>query len=117
MATTMSMAESAVQVGIPPEKAREKWTEWTKDGGPGMGLNGGGKTKDVATEKLPEELRNAEAGTASFEPGDKGGTQVRMQLRYNQEGLEKAGQGADWVEKRINLYLTRFKNFAEGRPA
>ena len=32
-------------------------------------------------------------------------------------GLEKAGQGPDWVEKRINLYLTRFKNFAEGRPA
>ena len=38
MATTMSMAESSVQVGIPPEKAREKWNAWTKEGGPGMGL-------------------------------------------------------------------------------
>ena len=117
MATTMSMAQSAVQVGIPPEKARQKWTDWTTEGGPGMGLQVGGKSQDVKTAGLPEELRNAEAGTAFFEPGDKGGTEVRMQLRYNREGLEKAGQGPDWVEKRINLYLTRFKNFAEGREA
>ena len=56
MATTMSMAQSAVQVGIPPEKARQKWTEWTKEGGPGMGLKVGGKSEDVATGNLPEEL-------------------------------------------------------------
>ena len=117
MATTMSMAESSVQVGIPPEKARAKWNEWTKEGGPGMGLKLEGKSQEIGTGKLPEELRQAEAGTAYFEPGTKGGTEVRMQLRYNPQGLEKAGQGPDWVEKRINLYLTRFKNFAEGRPA
>jgi len=115
MATTMSMAESALEVGIPPEKAREKWTEWTKEGGPGMGLKMGGKSQDVAAAQLPEELRKAEAGTAYFEPGQKDGTEVRMQLRYNREALEKAGQGPDWVQQRINLYLTRFKNFAEGR--
>jgi hypothetical protein len=116
MATTMTMAESSVQVGIPPDQARQKWTEWTKEGGPGMGLQTG-KSQDVSAEKLPEELRKAEAGTAFFEPGGKDGTEVRMQLRYNREGLEKAGQGPEWVENRINLYLTRFKNFAEGRPA
>ncbi|TMG31427.1 MAG: hypothetical protein E6H93_06625 [Chloroflexi bacterium] len=117
MATTMSMAESSVQVGIPPEKAREKWNAWTKEGGPGMGIKFEGKSQDVPAAKLPAELQKAEAGTAYFEPGSKGGTEVRMQLRYNREGLEKAGQGPDWVEQRINLYLTRFKNFAEGRPA
>ncbi|HEX9096044.1 MAG TPA: hypothetical protein VF990_08065 [Candidatus Dormibacteraeota bacterium] len=119
MATTMSMAEGSVQVGIAPDKARQKWTEWTKEGGPGMGLQSSDKSQDVSTQTLPEELRNAEAGTAYFEPGDKdkNATNVRMQLRYNREGLEKAGQGPDWVEKRINLYLTRFKNFAEGRSA
>ena len=117
MATTMSMAESSVQVGIPPEKARAKWNEWTKEGGPGMGLKLEGKSQDIAAGKLPEDLSKAEAGTAYFEPGTKGGTEVRMQLRYNPQGLEKTGQGPDWVEKRINLYLTRFKNFAEGRPA
>ena len=117
MATTMSMAESAVQVGLPPEKAREKWNDWTKEGGPGMGIQAGGKGQDISKGKLPDELKNAEAGTAYFEPGDNKGTEVRMQLRYNREALEKAGQGPDWVEKRINLYLTRFKNFAEGRPA
>jgi len=117
MATTMSIAESSVQVGTPPEKAREKWNEWTKEGGPGMGLTSGGRSQDVSAAKLPEELRKAEAGTAYFEPGDQGGTEGRMQLGYNREALEKAGQGPDWVEKRINLYLTRFKNFAEGRPA
>jgi hypothetical protein len=116
MATTMSMAESAVQIGIPPEKARQKWNDWTKEGGPGMGLTSA-KSQDVKGQQLPEELRNAEAGTAFFEPGKDGGTDVRMQLRYNPQALEKAGQGPDWVEKRINLYLTRFKNFAEGRSA
>ena len=40
-----------------------------------------------------------------------------MELRYNPQALEQAGKGPDWVEQRINLYLTRFKNFAEGRPA
>ena len=117
MATTMSMADSAVQVGIPPEKARQKWNEWTKEGGPGNNIKLEGKSQDIAAGKLPEELRKAEAGTAYFEPGSKGGTEVRMQLRYNREALEKAGQGPEWVEQRINLYLTRFKNFAEGRPA
>jgi len=109
------MAEGSVTVGIPTERAREKWTEWTKEGGPGMGLEMVGKSHDVAAAEVPEGLRNAEAGTAYFEPGQKDGTEVRMQLRYNREALEKAGQGPDWVEKRINLYLTRFKNFAEGR--
>jgi hypothetical protein len=83
----------------------------------GLSLGGDKGGKDVSTAHLPEELRKAEAGTAAFEPGHNGGTDVRMQLRYNREALEKAGQGPDWVEKRINLYLTRFKNFAEGRPA
>ena len=109
MATTMTMAESSVQVGLPPEKARQKWTEWTKEGGPGMGLSNG-------QNGMPEELRNSEAGTANFEPAG-GGSKVRMQLRYNPEAVKKAGQTPEWVEKRIELYLNRFKNFAEGRPA
>jgi len=82
-----------------------------------MGIKFEGKSQDISAAKLPEELQKAEAGTAYFEPGSKGGTDVRMHLRYNREALEKSGQGPDWVEKRINLYLTRFKNFAEGRPA
>src|SRR5437764_14873432 len=76
MATTMSIAESAVQVGIPPEKAREKWTEWTQEGGPGMGLKTGGKSQGGAAAQLPEELRKAEAGTAYFEPGQNDRTAV-----------------------------------------
>jgi hypothetical protein len=117
MATTMSMAQSSVEVGLPADKVRKKWDEWTKEGGPGMGMSTGGGGKDVSAQALPEELRKAEAGMAYFEPGKNGGTDVRMEIRYNREALEKAGQGPDWVEKRINLYLTRFKNFAEGRPA
>src|SRR5256885_15937793 len=103
MATTMSMAQSAVQVGIPPEKARQKWTDWTTEGGPGMGLQVGGKSEDVATAKLPEELRNAEAGTALFEPRDKGGTEGRPQVSYNPEGPGKARHGPARGEKRIKL--------------
>src|SRR5947199_9135319 len=95
MATTMSIAESAVQVGIPPEKAREKWTEWTKEGGPGMGLKMGGKSQDVAAAQLPEELRKAEAGTAYVEPGQKDGAEVRRQLSYNRAAVEKEDKGAE----------------------
>ena len=116
MATTMSMAQSSVEIGNPPEKVRQKWTEWTKEGGPGMGIQSGGQS-DVSAKQLPEELRSAEAGTAHFEKGKDGGTSVRMELRYNPQALEQAGKGPDWVEQRIDLYLTRFKNFAEGRPA
>jgi hypothetical protein len=113
MATTMSMAESSVEVGLPTDKVREKWDQWTKEGGPGMGSTSGGQRGQA----VPEGLKNTEAGTAYFDKGSNGSTNVRMQLRYNPNELEKAGQGPDWVEQRINLYLTRFKNFAEGRSA
>jgi uncharacterized membrane protein len=112
MATTMSMAESSVEVGLPADKVREKWDQWTKEGGPGMGSSGG-----QSGQGLPEGLKNTEAGTAYFDKGSNGSTNVRMQLRYNPNELEKAGQSPDWVEQRINLYLTRFKNFAEGGKA
>ena len=65
MATTMSMAQSAVQVGIPPDKARQKWTEWTKKGGPGMGLQVG-KSQEVAADKLPEELSGGQSQRAGL---------------------------------------------------
>ena len=115
MATTMSMAQSSVEVGLAPDKAREKWNEWTKEGGPGMGITSGGQ--GGSGQQLPEGLKNAEAGTAYFDKGSNGSTNVRMELRYNPDAVEKAGMGPDWVEKRINLYLTRFKNFAEGGKA
>jgi hypothetical protein len=117
MAITMTIAESSVDVKIPPEKAHAKWLEWTKEGGPGMGQKGGGQSEEVSGKQLPEELRNAERGTASFEPGSADGTRVHMQLRYNPDVVKKEGMAPDWVEKRIGLYLQRFKNFAEGRPA
>ena len=113
MATTMSMAQGSVEVQLPPEKAREKWNEWTKEGGPGMGITSGGK----GDQQLPAGLTDKEAGTAYFDKGSNGSTKVRMELRYNPHAVEKAGMGPDWVDQRINLYLTRFKNFAEGGKA
>lgn len=108
MAATMSMAQGAVEVKLPADKAREKWNEWTKEGGPGMGKGG---------QEIPQELKTSEAGTAHFDKGSNGSTNVRMELRYNPSELEKAGKGPEWVDQRINLYLTRFKNFAEGGKA
>jgi hypothetical protein len=105
------MAESSVEVGLPSDKTQAKWQEWTKEGGPGMG-----KTADVKSGQLPEDLRKVEAGTCYFE-GANGTTKVRMQLKFNPEVLQKEGIASDWMEKRISLYLQRFKNFAEGRPA
>jgi hypothetical protein len=117
MATTMTLAESSVDVGLPPDTTHAKWLEWTKEGGPGDGQKTGTASEALTAKQLPEELRNAERGTASFEPGPSGATRVRMQLRYNRDVIEKEGMGPDWVEKRISLYLQRFRNFAEGRPA
>ena len=117
MATVLTMAESSVEVGLPAEKTHAKWIEWTKEGGPGMPQAAKGQGQDISPLQLPEELRKAERGTSYFEPGKAGGTEVRMQLRYNRDVIEKEGLGPDWVEKRIALYLQRFKNFAEGRAA
>jgi hypothetical protein len=117
MATTMTLAESSIELGIPPDKAHAKWLEWTKEGGPGMGLKFGSSSEEISAQQLPEELRNAERGTASFEPGESGGSRVRVQLRYNRDVIEKEKMAPDWVDKRISLYLQRFKNFAEGRQA
>ena len=111
MASVMTAAQSSVEVGIPPEKAKEKWTEWTKQGGPGMSQG------DEKTGKIPAELTKVEQGMAYFEPGSNGNSRVRMELRYNPDALKREGLDEQWVEKRINLYLTRFKNFAEGRKA
>src|ERR671934_1809773 len=110
MASVMTMAQSKVEVGLPPEQTKQKWTEWTKQGGPGMAKNDDGG-------QIPAELQKVEQGMAYFEPGSDKGTSVRMELKYNPDALKKEGLGGDWVEKRINLYLTRFKNFAEGRKA
>jgi hypothetical protein len=109
MASTMSTAESSVQIGLSPDKAHKKWLEWTGEGGPGLG-----QSEEIT--KIPSELGNAEKGKAFFEGSD-GQTRVRMQLLYNTEVVKKEGLAPDWVEKRIGLYLQRFKNFAEGRPA
>jgi hypothetical protein len=111
MSSVMTAAQGSVEVGIPPDKAKEKWTEWTKQGGPGMS-QGGDKSGNI-----PAELAKVEQGMAYFEPGTNGNSRVRMELKVNPDALKKEGLDQDWVEKRINLYLTRFKNFAEGRPA
>jgi hypothetical protein len=117
MATTMTLAQSSIELGIAPDKAHAKWLEWTKEGGPGMGLKFGSSSEEVTSKQLPEELREAERGTVSFEPGSSGGSRVQLQLRYNRDVIAKEKMAPDWVEKRISLYLQRFKNFAEGRPA
>ena len=111
MASVMTTAESSVEVGLPPDQAQRKWLEWTGEGGPGTG----GAT-EVPAKKLPSDLSGAEKGTCYFDSAD-GKTRVRMQLRYNQGVIEKEGLAPDWVDRRINLYLTRFKNFAEGRKS
>jgi hypothetical protein len=114
MATTMQTAESSVEVKMPPEQVHKKWLEWTGEGGPGMPQGG---SAEVDTGKMDPELQKSEKGMAYFEPGGEGATKVRMQLRFNPEVIKNEGLDQDWVSRRINLYLSRFKNFAEGRAA
>jgi hypothetical protein len=114
MATTMQTAESSVEVQMPPEQAHKKWLEWTGEGGPGMPQAG---AQEVDTSKMDPELKKSEKGMAYFEPGSGGATRLRMQLRFNPDVVKKEGLDEDWVSRRINLYLSRFKNFAEGRAA
>jgi hypothetical protein len=110
----MTSAESSVEVGLPPDQTHRKWLEWTGEGGPGTG---GSRSTEVTAEKLPSGLSSAEKGNCYFDAADGGKTRVRMQLRYNQGVIEKEGLAPDWVDQRIKLYLSRFKNFAEGRRA
>jgi hypothetical protein len=110
----MEKAESSVNVGIAPEEAHKKWLEWTGEGGPGMPK---GESTEVSGQQVGTALKDGEKGMCYFEPGEGGGTMVRMELRYNPEVVKNEGLEADWVQRRVHLYLTRFKNFAEGRAA
>jgi len=114
MATEMQTAESSVDVKLPPEEAHKKWLEWTGEGGPGMPQ---GTSEKVGGAQISPELSKVEAGTANFDPSDDDGTKVRMQMRYNPSVIEQEGLRPEWVEQRITRYLSRFKNFAEGKPA
>jgi hypothetical protein len=114
MATAMQTAESEVEVKLPAEQAHKKWLEWTGEGGPGMPQ---GKSEQVDGGKVAPEMANSEKGNIYFEPGSAGGTKLRMQLRFNPDVVKNEGLDQDWVERRVTLYLSRFKNFAEGKPA
>ena len=113
MATAMRTAESAVEVTLPPDQAHKKWLEWTGEGGPGMPQ---GSSEQVQAGQVDAQRDKAEKGNCYFEAGDRG-TKVRMQLRFNPDVIQKEGLDADWVERRVSMYLNRFKNFAEGKPA
>jgi hypothetical protein len=76
-----------------------------------------GGSEEVDAVKMDPEMKNSEKGMAYFEPGGEGATKVRMELRFNPEVIKQEGLDQDWVSRRINLYLSRFKNYAEGRAA
>ena len=114
MAITMQTADRSMEVQLPPEAAHKKWLEWTGKGGPGMPQ---GSQEPVSGDQVGAGLESVEQGMANFEPAGSGATRVHMQLRFNESAMQEHKLEPDWMHRRMDQYLERFKNFAEGKPA
>ena len=101
----METARASIVVNVPTDTAHRRWLEFT-----GQPPAAAGAAQKVPAEKLPEEV---EKGKVYF--SDEGGdsTRVAMELYYNPAAVKEAGLSDDWVSRRIELYLKRFKNQAE----
>ena len=106
----MEKAQGSIEVGLPLSEAHKKWQEFTGEGSPGSAPAAGG---DISEQVPSTKLGDGEKGTAYFHDlGD--GSRITMELRYNQDIAQKEGLSPDWFTKRINQYLDRYQNFAQG---
>ena len=64
----------------------------------------------VPADKLPDEV---EKGKVYFGDEGRDSTRITMELYYNPRAVKEAGLSDEWVSRRIELYLQRFKNQAE----
>lgn len=109
----MESAQGSIEVGLPLSEAHQKWQEWTGEGGEGARASGGSASEEIPNSNLPG-LDHGEKGTAYFH--DLGNaSRITMELRYNPEVAQKEGLTPEWFGHRINQYLGRYQNFAEGK--
>ncbi|MFN2594979.1 MAG: hypothetical protein ABR579_08855 [Actinomycetota bacterium] len=81
--------------------------------GPGARPASGDVSQDIPNSDLPG-LDHGEKGTAYFHDlGDS--SRITMELRYNPDVAKQEGLTPDWFGHRINQYLGRYQNFAEGK--
>ena len=76
------------------------------------------------TEQVPDEVVAWRAigdtrhdGRVTFEPVSESATRVSLRLEYDPQGfLEKIGDAANLVDRRVSGDLQRFKEFIESQP-
>lgn len=103
----METARESTVVEVPLEAAQQRWLEFTE--GPGSSV-----LSEAPGAVSPAELaQDVEHGTVRFDPEGSDSARVTMELRYNPEAVAEAGLTDDWVARRIELYLQRFREHAE----
>ena len=101
----MEIARQSITVKLSPDSAHERWLQFAGQGG-----SPGGNAAEVPAAKLPDEV---EKGMVYFGDDEAGSTRVTMELEYNLRAVQEAGLTDDWVSRRVELYLRRFKEQAE----
>ena len=136
----MASIKKSVDVAVPVHTAYDQWTQFEEfprfmDGVEQVDqlddkrlhwkATVGGKLEEWDAEifeQHPDEIISwrsttgaKNAGTVTFQPGEKGAT-VNLMLEYEPQGaVEKAGDALGVVDRQVKSSLDRFKKFIESR--
>ena len=136
----MASIKKSVDVAVPVRTAYDQWTQFEEfprfmDGVEQVEqlddkrlhwkATVGGKLEEWDAEifeQRPDEIISwrsttgaKNAGTVTFQPGEKGAV-VSMLLEYEPQGaVEKAGDALGFVDRQVKSSLDRFKKFIESR--
>ena len=105
----MESVRHSVDVKAPLEEAHRRWLDFV-GGSQSASSPSSGTSAQVPPGKLPTEV---EAGKVYFNEEASDATRLTMELQYNPQVLQEQDLTPDWIEKRIELYLTRFKDEIE----
>jgi hypothetical protein len=98
----MEIAQGSIVVDLPVEEAHREWLRFT-----GHGETQGPSDEGESNSEIFEET---ESGRATFAEETPGATRVTMELRFNPQAVRDAGRAEDWVSRRIDIYLSRFRD-------
>lgn len=99
----MEIARGSIVVELPVEEAHREWLLFT-----GL-VSTGSSAAGEAVSGISEET---ESGKVHFTEEAHGMSRVTMELRFNPQAVKDAGRVEDWVSRRIEIYLRRFRDHA-----
>lgn len=98
----MEIAQSSIVVDLPVEEAHREWLSFT-----GNGETQGSSAEEGVSSQISQQT---ESGRVLFAEETPGATRVTMELRFNPQAVKDAGRAEDWVSRRIDIYLRRFRD-------